>query len=58
LAQDICTKTRLRSYGGHGYGHIFENVVPLMRRRGFDDREIEALLVNNPARLLTFRKWD
>jgi predicted metal-dependent phosphotriesterase family hydrolase len=29
-----------------------------MRRRGFDDREIEALLVNNPARLLTFRKWD
>jgi len=58
LSQDICTKTRLRSYGGHGYGHIFENVVPLKRRRGFDDREIEALLVNNPARLFTFRKWD
>jgi len=58
LSQDICTKTRLRSYGGHGYGHIFENVVPHKRRRGFDDREIEALLVNNPARLLTFRKWD
>jgi len=28
-------------------------VVPHKRRRGFDDREIEALLVNNPARLLT-----
>lgn len=56
VSQDICTKTRLRSYGGQGYGHLLENIVPLMRRRGFDDPETEALLINNPARLLTFTK--
>jgi predicted metal-dependent phosphotriesterase family hydrolase len=28
-------------------------VVPLMRRRGFSEREIQAVLVDNPRRLLT-----
>ncbi|MEE8116042.1 MAG: hypothetical protein V3T28_02940, partial [Gemmatimonadales bacterium] len=53
ISHDICTKTRLRRFGGHGYGHIFANVVPLMQSRGFTDNEIRALLVDNPQRLLT-----
>ncbi|HWO03815.1 MAG TPA: aryldialkylphosphatase, partial [Methylomirabilota bacterium] len=40
-------------WGGHGYGHIFANVVPMMRRRGFSEAEIQAILVDNPRRLLT-----
>jgi phosphotriesterase-related protein len=35
IGQDICTKHRLVKYGGHGYGHILENIVPKMRRKGF-----------------------
>ena len=31
VAQDICRKTSLTSYGGEGYGHILTNVLPLMR---------------------------
>ena len=54
ISHDICTRTRLTRYGGHGYQHIFANVLPLMRRRGFDDAEIDAIMVRNPARLLTF----
>jgi phosphotriesterase-related protein len=54
ISQDICTRTRLNRYGGHGYDHIFSNIVPLMRRRGFDEREIDTILVRNPRRLLTF----
>jgi len=54
ISQDICTRSRLLAYGGHGYGHIFRNVVPLMLRRGFTQDEIETILVRNPARLLTF----
>jgi phosphotriesterase-related protein len=42
------------NFGGHGYGHIFRNVVPMMRRRGFTETEIDAILVDNPRRLLTF----
>jgi phosphotriesterase-related protein len=53
ISQDICTKTRLTRYGGHGYAHIIRNVVPMMRRRGFSEGEIEAILAGNPRRLLT-----
>lgn len=54
ISHDICYRTRLTRWGGHGYGHISENVVPLMRARGFAEAEIEAILVGNPARLLAF----
>lgn len=54
ISHDICYRTRLRAFGGHGYGHIFENVVPMMRSRSFSEIEIAALLVENPRRLLTF----
>ncbi|THV17412.1 aryldialkylphosphatase [Rhizobium rhizophilum] len=53
ISQDICTRSRLQSYGGHGYGHIMTNVIPLMRDRGFSPAEIDMLLVETPARLLT-----
>jgi phosphotriesterase-related protein len=53
ISHDICYQTRLVAYGGHGYAHIFSNVVPMMRRRAFSDAEIAAILVDNPRRLLT-----
>ena len=54
LGHDIFTKHRLVRYGGHGYGHIFENIVPTMRRKGFSEDEILAITVDNPARILAF----
>jgi phosphotriesterase-related protein len=54
ISHDICYLTRLTKFGGHGYGHIFENVVPLMRSRGFTEDEIRTILVETPRRLLTF----
>ena len=52
MGHDIFTKHRLVRYGGHGYGHILENIVPKMRRKGFSDDAIRAITVENPARLL------
>lgn len=52
VGQDIFTKHRLIRYGGHGYGHIFENIVPTMRRKGFSEDEIRAITVINPADVL------
>ena len=54
IGQDICTKHRLVKYGGHGYGHILENIVPKMRRKGFSEDVIRAITVGNPARILAF----
>ncbi len=53
VSHDICTRSRLKSLGGHGYGHLLRNVVPLMRERGFAQSEIDQLLVETPRRLLT-----
>ena len=54
IGQDIATKHRLVRYGGHGYGHIIENIVPQMRRKGFSEDVIQAIVVDNPARILAF----
>ena len=54
ISHDICYRTRLTTFGGHGYGHIFRNVVPMMKERGYSEDEIDAILARNPRRLLTF----
>ncbi len=54
IGQDIATRHRLVRYGGHGYGHILENIVPRMRRKGFSEDAIRAITVDNPARILAF----
>ena len=54
IGQDIFTKHRLARYGGHGYGHILENIVPKMRRKGFSEDVIRAITVGNPATILAF----
>ena len=54
IGQDISTKHRLTKYGGHGYGHILENIVPKMRRKGFSEDVIRAITADNPARILAF----
>jgi phosphotriesterase-related protein len=54
ISHDICMKSRLCRYGGHGYQHIFANVIPMMLRRNFTQAEIDGILVRNPARLLAF----
>ena len=54
IGQDIFTKHRLLKYGGHGYGHILENIVPKMRLKGFSEDAIRAITVDNPARILAF----
>lgn len=56
ISHDICTRSRLKSCGGHGYGHILRNVVPLMRDRGFSQSEIDQVLIETPRRLLTLER--
>jgi len=54
ISHDISLKIRLKRYGGHGYDHILRNVVPMMRDKGMSEKQINALLVENPKRLLRF----
>ena len=54
LAQDVCSKHRLARYGGHGYDHILKNIVPRMKRTGITEEQLNAMLVDNPKRVLCF----
>lgn len=54
ISHDHCMKCRLWHYGGPGYAHILENVVPLMREKGMPEEHIHTLIVENPKQLLQF----
>ncbi|KAF2363337.1 Phosphotriesterase [Trinorchestia longiramus] len=56
ISHDIHTRNRLTAYGGHGFCHIFENVVPKMISRGLDADVVSSFLTTNPQRWLTFSK--
>lgn len=55
LSHDVCQKIQRAAYGGAGYGHIIDNVIPMFRQLAdLDDKQIEQLLVENPKEMLTF----
>ena len=54
IATDTAMKSRLTAYGGPGYAHIPENVIPWMRAKGMSEETIRAISEENPKRLLTF----
>ncbi len=54
ISQDCDNKIYLRRYGGCGYAHIVENVVPRALRRGFTRDELDTILIATPKRLFTF----
>jgi phosphotriesterase-related protein len=54
LSHDVCFKIRLARYGGTGLAHIPRRIVPRLRQRGLSEPDIRALVVENPARALTF----
>jgi phosphotriesterase-related protein len=52
ISHDIDAKYLLLRYGGSGYGHIVNNIVPRMRQRGFAEKDIHMILIGNPQRLM------
>jgi phosphotriesterase-related protein len=55
LSQDVCYRSDLYSYGGHGYGHILRNIVPRFAQRGVTPQDIEKMMVVNPRGFLAFQ---
>ena len=54
ISQDICFKIHLSAYGGQGYTHILKTIIPLMRKRGMTEEQIETITRANPRRAFTF----
>jgi len=54
MSHDIHTKHRLIGYGGHGYSHIINNVLPRFITKGLTDEQVDRIVVKNPANWLQF----
>jgi phosphotriesterase-related protein len=52
LSHDICTRHRLRTWGGHGYAYLLGFGATMLRAHGIGDGELRAIMVDNPARAL------
>lgn len=52
ISHDVFVKCQLQTYGGFGYSHILENVVPVFRDLGVT--AIDRIVRENPKELLTF----
>ncbi len=55
ISEDIDNISRHTAYGGEGYHHILARVVPVMRRKGMSQAEIDRILIGTPARALTIQ---
>ena len=47
LAQDVCYKMNLKKYGGLGYNHILENIIPILKYEGITQKQIDNMLIHN-----------
>ena len=52
VTTDICLKSMLHTYGGWGYDHIHEHIIPMMQDFGITDEEIRIITEENPIRFL------
>lgn len=54
FSHDVCWRSHRLGWGGKGYSHVLETLVPRMRTRGWSASDIDNVLIHNPARLLAF----
>ena len=48
MSHDTAYKCMLRSYGGFGYSHIVEHIIPFMIAAGYENEWITQMTVENP----------
>ncbi len=54
ISQDVCFKILLTRWGGHGYAHILENIVPRLLQAGLSREQVDTILIENPKRFLAW----
>ncbi len=52
LSQDVCSKMQTVKYGGYGYAHLLENIIPMLEYRGISRDVLYKIMKENTARFL------
>jgi phosphotriesterase-related protein len=56
LSHDLSFKIMLKKYGGQGYSHILKHIVPSLKRAGLADDNLKEILIDNPRKMLSFKR--
>lgn len=51
LCTEVAMKTCYKHYGGWGYSHVFDNILPWLKSLGATEAQIQTMMVENPRRL-------
>ncbi len=51
---DVCLKSLLHAYGGWGYDHVLNHIVPMLDEVGITRSQLDEILIHNPARWLDY----
>jgi predicted metal-dependent phosphotriesterase family hydrolase len=52
MSPGVCSRIQLKRYGGHGYGHVRQNVVSHLVQRGVAQEDLNRMANSNIVRLL------
>ena len=52
LSHDICWRSHLGYYDGHGFDYLATTFLPKLREKGVSDEAIHTMTVENPKRVL------
>lgn len=53
ISTDITRLSHLKANGGHSYQYLFEEFIPKLKAAALTRKEIEGILINNPAKLFS-----
>ena len=54
LSQDVSFKIDYVKYGGYGYAHILEHIIPELKFRGVTEKQIKTMIIENPKRIFSY----
>ena len=57
LSQDVCKVQHFRCLGGNGFTYVLETFLPKLRKAGVSDDLIQKMIVENPKRILTIKRY-
>jgi len=53
LSLDVCMKNHLHAYGGKGFDHLHTRFLPLLKKMGIREEQLDQMTRVNPVRVLT-----
>jgi len=54
LSNETAFKSCYKKYGGYGYAHILESILPELRFKGVTEEQLNTMLIENTKALLAF----